>query len=237
MREKNLEPCWGCKHRFPADDLECPKCGVSVHDVKEFYRLNASNPQSPYLDNVHGYQEIAEVEAVRDWAQEMSKKGHSICEITPNPDDPPDCFATMDGKRIGIEVTDLFEPGAAPPSLTARQFSKLPKLLGGKAAKPGARTLFDYQQEPWSLRRFQKWLAKTVRTKNSRTPRASALDEQVLLIVIDENFHLQHPIQEYLKETTLSQPSNFNRVYMMADSYMPDGTGDGYHPIFEVSTS
>ena len=226
---KSPEPCCNCGDGL--SPFECPECGPFLLQAR---RLTEST--SPYRDNVQGCQKIAELTAVRDWAEVM-KAEHSICEIKHNPDEPPDCFATMDGKPIGIEVTDLFELGAAPPSLTTSQFKKLLKAEFGKAAEPGAKKLFEYQKELWPLERFQAWLAKTVRTKNAKTPRASSLDEQFLLIVICRYFHSHHPVQRYLNEITLPQPSNFDRVYMMADINESDDTGGGPYPLFRVTLS
>ena len=77
--------------------------------------LEQYSPQSPYLDNIRGHQEWAELDKVRDWAKGMEKCGHSISRIRINldecgkPDDPPDVLADMDGRPVGIEVTDLVE--------------------------------------------------------------------------------------------------------------------------------
>ena len=84
--------------------------------LEEMLRIaEKSSPYSPYLDNIHGYEELAEVEKVQDWAKEVEKCGHSISGIRLNldesgkPDDPPDVLADMDGKPVGTEVTDLVE--------------------------------------------------------------------------------------------------------------------------------
>ena len=77
--------------------------------------LEQYSPQSPYLDNIHGHQGLAELDKVRDWAKETEKCGHSISEIKLNlnesgkSNDPPDVLAKMNRKLIGIEVTDLVE--------------------------------------------------------------------------------------------------------------------------------
>ncbi len=94
--------------------------------IKEVKRIaDKSSPHSPYFDNVHDdqnpgpwiltYQDRSEVEQVKDWAKEMRKRGHSIGEPKPNfdesgnKDDPPDILVKMDGKEVGIEVTNLMK--------------------------------------------------------------------------------------------------------------------------------
>ena len=37
------------------------------------------------------------------------KRGHATCKIKENLDDPPNVFAEMDGKPIGVEVTELVD--------------------------------------------------------------------------------------------------------------------------------
>ena len=89
---------------------------ADIEELEETLRIAEKRSRySPYLDNIHGHQELAEVEKVQDWAKEMKKSGHSVSEIRLNldesgkPDDPPDVLADMDGKPVGIEVTDLVE--------------------------------------------------------------------------------------------------------------------------------
>ena len=86
--------------------------------IKEMKRIaNESSPHSPYFDNVQGYQDRSEVEQVKDWAKEMRRRGRSIpgCKIRLNVDDsgkkdePPDILVEMDGKLVGIEVTNLMK--------------------------------------------------------------------------------------------------------------------------------
>ena len=93
-----------------------PKDEWTDNDLEEMKRIaEKSSPHSPYFDNIHGYQDLAEIEKVKDWALEMEKHGYSICKIRPNldaagnQDDPPDALTEMDGQLVGIEVTDLME--------------------------------------------------------------------------------------------------------------------------------
>ena len=83
---------------------------ADIEVLEEMLRIaGKSSPYSPYLDNIHGHQELAEVEKVQDWAKEMEKCGHSVSEIRLNLEDPPDVLVEIDGKLVGIEVTDLVE--------------------------------------------------------------------------------------------------------------------------------
>ncbi len=96
---------------MPERENERPEeTSVDAEVLEEMLRIaEKSSPHSPYLDNIHGHQELAEVEKVQDWAKEMEKCGHSVSEIRPNLDDPPDVLVEIDGELVGIEVTDLVE--------------------------------------------------------------------------------------------------------------------------------
>ena len=160
--------------------------------------LEKQSPQSPYLDNIHGHQEPAELDKVRDWATEMKKRGHSISGIGPNlderenRDDPPDVLAEMDGKRIGIEVTDLVEyPKAhtlhihdADRRVTSslrwrqRQNGTFDHRWHGAELDPDEKARWEGQVEAnperykgwveWTLERFQVRLADIIESKDER---------------------------------------------------------------------
>ena len=81
---------------------------LSPQDLEEIRTLfEKRHPRAPRFDNVHGYQQLSEIDCVRDLAKEMNKRGHSIPldKINANPNDPPDCFAEMNGQPIAVEVT------------------------------------------------------------------------------------------------------------------------------------
>ena len=90
---------------------ECLEDGLA-----ELQRIaKMSRPHSPYFDNIHEYQSLAEIAKVEDWANHMIAHGHSVSQSRPNldaagnPDDPPDVLAEVNGRLVGIEVTDLME--------------------------------------------------------------------------------------------------------------------------------
>ena len=165
--------------------------------LEEMQRM-VEKGRPPYFDNVHGHQGLAELDKVRDWAEEMEKCGYSISGIRLNldeseePDDPPDVLAEIDGKPIGIEVTDLVEypkqhtfcivAAGRVTSLTWKQrqngrfdFRWHGAELGAdEEAKWEGRVKADpekYKEEggEWPLERFQVRLAEIVNTKDEKT--------------------------------------------------------------------
>ena len=82
----------------------------------------------------------------------MNRRRHSIatCKIKDNLDGPPDVFAEMDGKTIGVEMTELIDK---------KSIDKHPKIpLLGELVEPGPHAL-DKLPQPmppeWSLDKFE----------------------------------------------------------------------------------
>ena len=63
--------------------------------------------RAPNFDNLD--QQWSDEDYTQDWADEMHRRDPSIqiCEIRSNPNDPPDCFAKMNGKCVAVEVSKL----------------------------------------------------------------------------------------------------------------------------------
>ena len=214
--------------------------------VKEVRRgAEKVKPSSPYLDNIREFQGLSEISMVEDWVKEMRKQGRSICKISENEDDPPDVLATLDGKPIGIEVTNL-----------------VIYLRKGQHAHEW--TLEDFKERLKEI--VEKKDQKAYRKKKERSEREGkrALDcrlhKQILLIFTPE-MYLQRRIKEFLDQITLPRPHVFSHVFVMEDeapspdsnsgirgegnpetsSYDepkidPDNSGE-HHPVFEVRLS
>ncbi len=190
--------------------------------IKEVERVSKKiKPSSPYLDNITKYQGLSEIHMVKDWAKEMRKQGHSICQISGNDDDPPDVLAMLDDKPIGIEVTNLVE------------------YLHE-----------DQHPREWTLEDFRKRLAEIVETKNQKARRkkeervehegAQALDcrlhKQILLIFTPE-MYLQHRLKEFLDQTMLPRPRIFSQVFVMGDEVPSSGPNSGIRREWNPETS
>ena len=184
---------------MPEEENEAAeRISVDAEELEEMLRiLEQYSPQSPYLDNIRGHQEWAELDKVRDWAKEMEKCGHSILRIRINldecgkPDDPPDVLADMDGRLVGIEVTDLVEypkkhaiwfaaPDRRATILTwkQRQNGTFDFRWHGPEFDPDEKAKWERRVEAnpdrykdwvdWPLERFQMRMAEIVRTKDEK---------------------------------------------------------------------
>ena len=85
-----------------------------VEGLKRIESMNRKRGHATCWHAENKFQGPMEVFATRCWAEEMNRRRHSIatCKIKDNRDDPPDVFAEMDGKTIGIEVTELIDKKA-----------------------------------------------------------------------------------------------------------------------------
>ena len=253
-------------------DEECLEEGLA-----ELQRIaESSSVHSPYFDNIHGYQSLAEIAKVRDWANHMTTRGDAVCKIRPNrdaagnPNDPPDVLADMNGRLVGIEVTDLMEyvstnmirilgcgsetilrwkPRRGKP-VFAWSGSALDKEERDNLENEVREKPYDYQGTcvVWTLDRFQNGLRAIVSKKDRQASskkhkRAQIQGEQALelrlhkriLLIFTPEPDLQDNLAEYVANTRLPLPENFDQVFVMGD-YLPDG-GSGRHPVFEVYLS
>ena len=198
---------------------------------------------------MHEYQRRAEAAIVEDWAEEMGRRGHPLCNIKSNEDDPPDVLAVMGGNLIGIEVTMLVEY-VPEHQVGVRVFRRdSPPDEGGSriAAQCGSQSIPKYMPIvcEWTLEQFQIRLDEIARRKNKQACSKKAqrereqgehaldwrLHRRILLIFS----YPQDCLAEHLATTELSRPEHFDCVFVMGD-YVPDG-GSGHHPVFEVSLS
>ena len=148
-----------------------------------------------------------EIGATRDWAKEMNKRGWqiNIATIRKNPEPYPDCLAEMGGQKIGVEVTEMVDR----------------KAIEEQNPMP-----------PWPSAKFREYLNERVQEKDERV-RDSSLSKQFLLIVTDETYLNEATLSDYLKTFELQQPRHFDGIYVMM-SYIPNPSGQGCHPVFEI---
>ncbi len=165
-----------------------------------------------------------EVDAARDWAEEMNKQGCQIDidTIQKNSEPYPDCLAEMDGEKIGVEVTELVCREAIEESPEIPRLEAGPHFLDQLAEQ-----LTSRQKQPffvvWNPDAFQEYLKEIVQKKDKRVKDRS-LSKQFLLIVTDEPWLDETTLSKYLKTIKLQPPRNFDAIYIMTS----------YIAVFEV---
>ena len=171
-------------------------------------------------------QDSMEVEATLDWAREMNERGWKINTIQKNPETYPDCIAMMDGKEIGVEVTDLVDGNA---------INKHPRNPRYEGPEQFGREFSQPMPPKWPFEKFERYLRKRLCCKDKRVKDGS-LSKQFLLVVTDEPWLDEATLAEHLRTVELPRPQHFDGVYLMM-SYVPDGEGHGHNPVFEVPFS
>lgn len=173
-----------------------------------------------------------ELDSVCTWAEELHKRhGIDIRNIENNLDATvdkfPDCIAEMDGKRIGVEVTEF--------TVDDRERKKYLKGKAERSKKTPSPKVSVPSTADWPLCKFQKKLKEIVHRKDyiarkkQDKGKLMPLHKMFLLIVTDEP-SLVDILNEYLQKTEVPHPSYFMDVYVMT-SYDPT---EGGYPVFKV---
>ena len=107
------------------------------------------------------FQDRMEVEATKDWAGEMNRRGWKIDihTIRKNSETYPDCIAEMDGERIGVEVTELVDGNAI------REHPENPRYEGPEQF---LREFSQPMPPKWPFEKFERYLRERVCCKDKR---------------------------------------------------------------------
>ena len=94
-----------------------PRAETLEWPVKAMERIEDSCRKRGHATGWHApneFQDRMEVEATKDWAGKINRRGWKIDihTIRKNSETYPDCIAEMDGERIGVEVTELVDGNA-----------------------------------------------------------------------------------------------------------------------------
>ena len=202
---------------------------IFCETAEEFAESDRKRGHATFFHTPQKYKRLEEVSDTRAWAEEMNKRGFQIDldTIRPNPTDPPDVFAEMDGKRIGVEVTELVDEEAI------RAHPKVPRYQG-----PGhfRKHFPDSPIVKWSPAKLERYLWKIVQKKDMAA-RSPSVSEQFLLIVTDEPWFIHAGstvLPEYLEIVKLPRPRNLDGVYIMGSSMTDGDSEDAHYPVFEI---
>lgn len=135
--------------------------------------------------------------------------------------DPPDCTASLGGRCITIEVTELVLSSVLKK---VRHTLKNEKRLTSESGE-----LFDDAQ--WTKEIFQASLNSLIDSKHEKYQRHSpARRFDVLLICTDARWLSLYDVQTWLQDIHFEQRSSFGCVYLVV-SFQPEANG---WPIFRL---
>ena len=202
---------------------------IFCETAEEFAESDRKRGHATFFHTPQKYKRLEEVSDTRAWAEEMNKRGWQIDldTIRPNPTDPPDVFAEMDGKTIGVEVTELVDEEAI------RAHPKVPRYQG-----PGhfRKHFPDSPIVKWSLEKLDQSLREIVQKKDMAA-RSPSVSEQFLLVVTDEPWFIHTGstvLPEYLEIVKLPRSCNLDGVYIMGSPMTDGDSEDAHHPVFEI---
>jgi hypothetical protein len=202
------------------DDLDALRFWADVMTAR---RGHATMDAKPNHDS-DGMQ-IVERAVAREFCDAMERThGILISRVTSNPDpnEPPDCLASMGGKPFSIELGELVDG----------------ELIGDlrRAHEAGAvmsgREKFDRSQ--WTPERFAAGLEAVLAKKDAKYTRRGLVFD-ALVIHSEENWLLPAYVDAWLPAITITPRAAFRNAYFLGQ-YDPDpeGEGDGGRGLYRL---
>jgi hypothetical protein len=171
----------------------------------------------------HQTQQIVEFSILGDWQTAVAESlGWEVSDLTINPADPPDAFATIEGRRVSIELTELVDGRLLSDLRHASRVSgiRMTSLQGDALMR-----------SQWTQERFRSALGQRIEAKQKRYDKRN-LTIGVLVIFTDEPWLSRLQVAEWLKDWPPPATPNLNAIHLLM-GYEP-GYSSGY-PVFELS--
>ncbi|WP_340161170.1 hypothetical protein [uncultured Hoeflea sp.] len=177
------------------------------------------------MNKAHGYGGVfnhetpadkvtVELSTCREWCESIATEfGLSVGEPEHNPNDPPDCFVTVDGQRLDVELIQLVEAEH--------------KQRATNDETPHAGQLFLDMQ--WSKERLISRLNDVLKKKGDKYERKGKRID-VLLIHTAETWLNSTQAGEWLADVVMERHPNIASVFLLFE-YEP-GQGMQRWPVF-----
>ncbi|HEV2559794.1 MAG TPA: hypothetical protein VGU45_14310 [Microvirga sp.] len=190
----------------------------SSHPLHEVFRKNSRPWQGFWWWRDRAVMERNAVRTV------LMGAGIEVSELRSRTDDPPDCEAMIDGRRCGIEVTELLHRPALERSIRAVRARE-----EGREPDPNAREAYF----TWEREDVLEALQGLIDRKDQAETKGGPYSRYILVIVTDEFVLDQHTVAQFLDGAT------FNATYitdvLFGLSYHPSSEpGGGSYPVFTL---
>lgn len=151
--------------------------------------------------NTKGVTETVEWSIVREFAKAIRPAfGVSLDNVASNPNDPPDCFADIDDKRVQIELVELVDGDAL------------------REAKKTGRTPYNSDEQflatQWDAGRFVTEVDALIDKKQSKY-RINDRPFDCLLIYTAEPWLSPNEVHDWLGKTEFKHRGSFRSVYIL----------------------
>ena len=158
--------------------------------------------------NSPGITEVVEEDIAQEFAKSLVyTENVSLKDVISNPEDPPDCFGMLNGRRIGIDLVELVDGDA---------------LAKAKKGASPYESCGQFHETQWSRDRFLTKLNGVIDRKHIKYKAKDQMFD-CLLIYTDEPWLNAHDVQAWLAETTAIARTSFKSVYLLMS----------YHPLQE----
>ena len=155
--------------------------------------------------------EMVEMGVAQEWVASMGGEfSVDVSEIRQSLTDPPDCYATISSKTIGVEITELVNGDV------------LKQISQGKAPL--------FEQKLWNLKSFSEAINRRLDEKSKNYQRNNATID-VIVIHTDEDFLSPFDISRWLAEQQFRPRDCIMNAYLLR-TYFP-GFRDWW-PIFKL---
>ncbi len=152
------------------------------------------------------HKKVKERAWVKDFAKSLlAEFGREITKIESNPDDPPDCFGEEEGKKIGIEVTELVK-GEILDRIAQKRYGK-------RDYSPSE----QFMDEQWVHSDFIKRTQESIDKKSERARRKGETFD-VLLIYSDEDELPPDRLEEWLLNEKFLAP-NIKEIFLLRSGW------------------
>lgn len=167
--------------------------------------------------NTPGITEIVERGVAQEFADALAHtEGHNLTNVVSNPNDPPDCFATVGDRRVGIELVELVDAKA---------------LANAKNGVSSYAISGQFLETQWDHDRFKVELNAVIDRKDAKYA-AKNLIFDCLLVHTGEPWLMPNDVEGWLADTTFSPRASFGCVYLLM-SYHP-GHSQKHWPLFNI---
>jgi hypothetical protein len=171
----------------------------------------------------HQTHQIVELSILGDWQTAVAESlGWHVSDLKINPSDPPDAFATIEGRRVSIELTELVD---------GRLLSGLRRASRASGIRMTSSEGDAFIRSQWTQERFRHELRQRIEAKQKRYDKRDIVID-VLVIFTDEPWLSRLQVAEWLKDWLPMATPNLKAVHLLM-GYEP-GYPAGY-PVFELS--
>lgn len=184
------------------DEVTAMKFWAALMNSRKGHASQFATSNSP------GITEIVEEAIAQEFANSLVyTENVSLKDVISNPEDPPDCFGILNGRRICIELEELVDGEA---------------LAKAKKGASPYKSCGQFHETQWSRDRFLTKLNGVIDRKHLKYKAKNQVFD-CLLIYTDEPRLNTHDVQAWLAETTVKARTSFKSVYLLMS----------YHPLQE----